>query len=507
MRFRRIGIVAIALASTVLPVALCVASSLGTAFTYQGRLLDSNSPANGLYDFEFKLYDAVTDGNQLSTTLYEGDVDVNDGDFMVDLDFGSDPNSFNGQARWLATGVRPGASTGSYTPLGPRQELTPAPYALYSASTVGIDVNDTDGYVGIGTDNPQAKLHIDSPITGYGGSEELLRLSRESTGVGLRLLNFNGADVSFTLQYDPWNTTEWFDLMSFSTYGRIGIGTTTPASLLHLAGSGPTIQLEDTASGNDYWTIHNSHGSGTLMLYSSVAAASVMNLTTSGNVGIGTTSPNYALDLGTELGPKLAVYSNSAGTDFYGLGISSGVLEFYAQLAPNTPEMVLTGTGRLGIGTTNPTEVLDVNGVARLRGISAGTGTTVVADANGKLWKDSSSRRYKTNIEDLPVDRSAVLQLRPVSFQWHETGQPDVGLVAEEVEQLVPGLVIYDRDGRPDGVKYQKLAVYLLDVVRAQEERIRALEEHNARDESWQRRLEALEEAMAQSCVRQARGE
>ena len=49
----------------------------------------------------------------------------------------------------------------------------------------------------------------------------------------------------------------------------------------------------------------------------------------------------------------------------------------------------------------------------RLRGIGSSTGTTVVADANGKLWKLSSSLRYKTHIADLPTGGDAVLGLRP----------------------------------------------------------------------------------------------
>jgi len=402
---------------------LVVASPLGTAFTYQGRLLDDDSPANGLYDFEFKLYDAVTDGNQLSTTVYEEDVDVNDGDFMVDLDFGSDPNSFNGQARWLATGVRPGASTGSYTPLGPRQELTPAPYALYSASTVGIDVNDTDGYVGIGTDDPQAKLHIDSSVSGIHG-EELLRLSRESTGIGLRLLNFNGADVSFTLQYDPWNTTDWFDLMSFSTYGRIGIGTTTPTHKLQVVGTriaSGKLNSSDTGdiggldmyASTDYadrrnWTIRpESTNLGMLGFWvspsnstESAFAAQVMGISKEGDVGIGTTSPDARLHVaksnssgiewvgwlhnpyaasdmgGTGTGLKLKTYtagihpnkwtgiaSESQSSPTYGKRVDQ---VFYtvenADVAAPTEKMRITGPGRVGIGTNAPSYALDILG-------------------------------------------------------------------------------------------------------------------------------------------------
>lgn len=104
------------------------ATSVGTAFTYQGRLTDGGSPANGEYDFRFKLYDAVSGGAQVGSTVTKEDTTVTDGLFTVELDFGND--IFTGEARYLEIDVRPGDSTGPYTTLNPRQALTAAPYAL-----------------------------------------------------------------------------------------------------------------------------------------------------------------------------------------------------------------------------------------------------------------------------------------------------------------------------------------------------------------------------------------
>jgi len=133
---------------------------MGTAFTYQGRLTDDDSLADGLYDFQFKLYDDpnVLLGNQVGDTIDVDDLDVVGGYFAVALDF--DGGAFNGDARWLDISVRPGASTGSFTVLSPRQEVTPAPYALHSR---GVFVDD-DGNVGIGTKSPQGKLDVNGAI-------------------------------------------------------------------------------------------------------------------------------------------------------------------------------------------------------------------------------------------------------------------------------------------------------------------------------------------------------
>ncbi len=102
-------------------------ADLGTAFTYQGRLMVGGSPANGTYDFQFTLYDDASGGMVLGMELV-GDLAVVGGLFTTALDFGD--SVITGQARWLAIGVRPGASTGDYTALSPRQELRPSPHAL-----------------------------------------------------------------------------------------------------------------------------------------------------------------------------------------------------------------------------------------------------------------------------------------------------------------------------------------------------------------------------------------
>jgi hypothetical protein len=104
----------------------------GTAFSYQGRLADAGTPANGPYDFEFRLFDALTGGTQVGPAVAKNDVSVAAGLFTTSLDFG--PEVFVGFARWLQVGVRPGGSTGPYTVIGPRQELQPAPHAMFSAT-------------------------------------------------------------------------------------------------------------------------------------------------------------------------------------------------------------------------------------------------------------------------------------------------------------------------------------------------------------------------------------
>ena len=176
------------------------ASALGTGFTYQGRLASGTNAATGLFDMRFALYDALSGGTQQGSTLTTNAVPVTNGYFAVTLDFG---NWFAGSALWLDIGVKTNLA-GSWTPLTPRQQLTPGPYALYSpnagtatlANSVaagsitsaalapgavtgpalapgavsqlgtpnGTQTNavqvDTNGWVGVGTNSPHAGLQV-----------------------------------------------------------------------------------------------------------------------------------------------------------------------------------------------------------------------------------------------------------------------------------------------------------------------------------------------------------
>ena len=129
-------------------VGMSYADPMGTAFTYQGHLYDNNDVANGLYDLEFILYThPVLPFMATVDPIYVGDFEVVDGYLTVELDFGSD--AFDGSARWLKIGVRDGAlgDPNAYTPLSPRQELTPVPHALLAVDAANAQYADTADYI------------------------------------------------------------------------------------------------------------------------------------------------------------------------------------------------------------------------------------------------------------------------------------------------------------------------------------------------------------------------
>ncbi len=116
-----------------LPAPLVDPDDMGTAFTYQGRLMSGGNPADGNYDFKFELYDDAGDTTETLLDTIEVDMlPVANGLFMVDLDFGA--GNFLGFERWLEINVRPGADEEAdpYTTLSPRQQINPAPYATFA---------------------------------------------------------------------------------------------------------------------------------------------------------------------------------------------------------------------------------------------------------------------------------------------------------------------------------------------------------------------------------------
>jgi hypothetical protein len=122
------------------------AQPLGSAFTHQGRLTDGGSPANGPYDFRCILYDAAAGGAQVGPIVALEDVAVAGGLFTIALDFGA--SAFRGDARFLEVAVRPGASTGAYAVIGGRQEIRPAPNALFSSVSATADTTPWSGVTG-----------------------------------------------------------------------------------------------------------------------------------------------------------------------------------------------------------------------------------------------------------------------------------------------------------------------------------------------------------------------
>jgi uncharacterized coiled-coil protein SlyX len=101
----------------------------------------------------------------------------------------------------------------------------------------------------------------------------------------------------------------------------------------------------------------------------------------------------------------------------------------------------------------------------------------VVIDTNGQLGTINSSRRYKEDIQDMGDASARLLRLRPVTFRYKKPyadgGKPvQYGLIAEDVAQVFPELVVRNAKGEPATVKYQLLAPLLLNEFLKEHERV-----------------------------------
>jgi hypothetical protein len=191
--------------------ALACAGSVAVAepFVYQGQLKESGAPANGEYDFRFELYDAETGGTQLGATNAFGNLEVVDGVFHVDLDFGN--FAFDGSDRWLRIQVRPGLNIGAYTELTPRTPMSKAPqaqiadealfadHAITAESVLNPQWTDAPGILWYGDGNDRVLINHDSTIS----STSYFGVHADTSGdVGMTVSGLAGSDPYYAYGAD-----------------------------------------------------------------------------------------------------------------------------------------------------------------------------------------------------------------------------------------------------------------------------------------------------------------
>jgi hypothetical protein len=180
-------------------------------------------------------------------------------------------------------------------------------------------------------------------------------------------------------------STAGTERMRIDSSGNVGIGTTAPSSILEISGAGDDTNVIVMSQGGNYKnSIQNSHSgsaSNARMSFfvhdSSTTQANVMSLLGSGNVGIGTTSPARNLTVNGSIqftsGGVIEAGTTTLNTYIAGVEGASGRWVF----ATNGSErMRIDSSGNVGIGTTSPTEKLDVVGNVTISGsLTKGSGS------------------------------------------------------------------------------------------------------------------------------------
>jgi hypothetical protein len=169
---------------------------VGTGFPYEGILLVGGTPANGPYDFTFTLYDSLSGGAQVGSTVTVLNQTVTDGHFQALLDFGN--MAFWGQARWIEIAWRP-AGGGSYTTLTPRRPAPVVPYAL-TLSPGAIITATTPSNPAFSLYNTGIGLSVTSDVKGVSANSSAgsAVFGQSTTGNGIYGTSTSGSGVRGT---------------------------------------------------------------------------------------------------------------------------------------------------------------------------------------------------------------------------------------------------------------------------------------------------------------------
>ena len=518
---RILAILVLALGLTMCWAGVSEAVPMGMAFTYQGRLIDANSPADGLYDLQFKLFDDPGTGTQVGSDVNKPDIDVIDGYFTVELDF-NDVNSFNGEARWLEIGVRPGElnDPNVYTTLNPRQEITPTPYALYAASGPGVPVplelsgsvaspgaviSGTNTGSGIGVFGSKTGSNASYGYLGSGG----IGVGGVSTGTGDAVVGYNldtgtsgylGRELYGV--YGIHSTSGNYGYLGDPNYGVYG-ESISGYGVSGRSTNGVAVRgRSDNGDGVVGWT-GASDKSG--VFGNSTAGIGVKGRSennygvygknvASGNYGV-LGNPNYGV-YGVSTSSYGVYGYSSNGTGVGGTGSSAGV-EGYSSSGTGVYGTSTSGDGVYGTSSSG----YGVGGYSSSGyGVYGSSSSGYAGYFNGNLHVDGnitytgsisdvSDIRLKENITLLKngIEKISCLQGIYFNNKGESLDNREVGVIAQDVEKVLPELVSTDKQGYKS-VDYTKLTPVLIEAVK----------ELKAENELLKQRLDALERTMQQ---------
>ena len=354
---------------------------------------------------------------------------------------------------------------------------------------------DSTGKIGVGTNSPAARLDVTAT------NNSAIRLHPTGTGPVLTYKAFQGGtkDLQFVFEDKDSMLQEVMRIKGNTNTGYVGIGTSSPEDKLHVKDGcirishdsmGPTLSFVDDADSSE-WSIRHDRVADQLEFRNN-AQERLMVIEKEGLVGIGTSSPEDKLHVKNGwirishglVAPTLSFVDDADSSEW---SISHQRALDQLEFKNNAKKllMVIQDTGYVGIGTTNPGYLLQVG--------ENGDGTQARANA----WNTFSDRRWKRDLELIHDPITKLHAMNGYYYFWHKGAKDksrQVGVIAQEVESVLPEIVSTDAEGYKS-VDYSKLSAFLIEVNKAQQAQIEMqqtkVEAQQAQIEMQQRKDEA----------------
>jgi hypothetical protein len=276
-------------------------------------------------------------------------------------------------------------------------------------------------------------LNTGDQNTAVGVAALLLNTGANNTAVGVDALGLNSTGVD--------NTADGAFALYSNTVGFENTATGFQALQSNITGNASTAEGYQALNSNTTGGANTAIGDEALF----------SNTTGSNNTGIG----------------NLALANNTTGGTNIALGNNSG-------------SGVITANNVICIGGVTGADTSDTCFIGNIRNVTTGANNAipVLIDSNNQLGTLSSSRRFKKEIKRMDKASEAILAFKPVTFHYKsdKTNRPEFGLIAEDVAEVNPDLVIYDRDGKPYTVRYEAVNAMLLNEF---------LKEHRKVEQQW----------------------
>ena len=367
-----------------------------------------------------------------------------------------------------------------------------------------LDVSGTGRFTGninaavgvFNASNETVKMYGTNPYISWWDGTSTTRYGyiQGSSGL-LNIIAGTSCDMNFS--------TNGSDRMRITSAGNVGIGITPQAwssSYKSLQVGGASL-LNDIGT-NTYLGTNIYLGTDGQWKYSTTQGASIMGLETNSwvfyNAASGSANSNISwsermritsggdVAIGTTSTGGIRLYVQSASNNWTGnfqgnttSGQSLGLLVTAGTTSADSSFFIQNATG------ANLYMKVRGDGWFYIPSITNGAGSYALKwQSGGLVTFDTSSARYKDNIRDSNYGLSDIMKLRSAMFEYKSDARTDIGLIAEEIYEVIPELVTLNEDGLPDAVSYDRFVSVL----------IKSLQEMNTKLDDQNQTIQNLQE-------------